>query len=410
MQEHGVPVTYAYISDAHDKHPSGPAYGPGEAGYVAALKSYDDAFATFFSRLASDGITPANTLFVITSDENDHFVGGAPSNPGCDGVNIPCTYSHVNCPSTTITSCPPNNVGEINANLAGLLASEQGITTPFAVHADSAPNVYITGRPSRTDPVARAFEQATSKLTLTNPLTGATQTVTNYLADPVEEQILHMVTADPMRTPTFTLFANPDDYLYAGGTTCGPTCVQQEYGYAWNHGDVSPDINTTWLGLVGPGVRQMGVDNAVWSDHTDVRPTMLALTGLQDDYTHDGRVLWEVLYDWAVPQSLRAHRETITRLAEAYKQLDAAVGDFGLATLAVSTRALASDSAGDATYTQLESWLATIGGQRDALAAQISGLLEGAEFGGQAVNEQQAKSLTAQAWALISEAQTKAGS
>jgi hypothetical protein len=48
MQEHGVPVTYAYISDAHDKHPSGPVYGPGEAGYVAALKTYDSAFAAFF--------------------------------------------------------------------------------------------------------------------------------------------------------------------------------------------------------------------------------------------------------------------------------------------------------------------------------------------------------------------------
>src|SRR5260221_140825 len=30
MQEHGVPITYAYISDAHDAHPNGPAYGPGQ--------------------------------------------------------------------------------------------------------------------------------------------------------------------------------------------------------------------------------------------------------------------------------------------------------------------------------------------------------------------------------------------
>src|SRR5438067_3064138 len=37
MQESGIPVTYAYISDAHDRHPSGPAYGPGSAGYVQAL-------------------------------------------------------------------------------------------------------------------------------------------------------------------------------------------------------------------------------------------------------------------------------------------------------------------------------------------------------------------------------------
>src|SRR5262249_19064017 len=32
MQEHGVPVTYAYISDAHDARPKGGAYGPGQAG------------------------------------------------------------------------------------------------------------------------------------------------------------------------------------------------------------------------------------------------------------------------------------------------------------------------------------------------------------------------------------------
>src|SRR6266567_3414565 len=43
MQEHGVPITYAYISDAHDKHPSGPSYGPGQSGYVAALQAYNQA-------------------------------------------------------------------------------------------------------------------------------------------------------------------------------------------------------------------------------------------------------------------------------------------------------------------------------------------------------------------------------
>src|SRR5207248_10154948 len=76
MQEHGVPVTSASISDAHDAHPTGPAYGPGQAGYVAALKAYDDAFAKFFTRLANDGINQSNTLFVFTADEGDHFVGG----------------------------------------------------------------------------------------------------------------------------------------------------------------------------------------------------------------------------------------------------------------------------------------------------------------------------------------------
>jgi hypothetical protein len=410
MQEHGVPVTYAYISDAHDAHPNGPAYGPGEAGYVAALKSYDDAFGTFINRLAGDGITPANTLFVVTADEGDHFAGGQPSNTGCDGVNTACQYSHVNCPSATLTSCPSDAVGEINGNLAGLLATQQNNTTPFKVHSDSAPNFYVTGNPGPTDAVTRALERAAGALTATNLYSGQQELIGNYLADPVEEQILHMVTADPYRTPTFTMFARPDYYLYAGAPDCTTTyaCLQVEYGFAWNHGTVAPEINTTFLGLVGPGVRHFGLDGSVWSDHTDIRPTMMALTGLTDDYSHDGRVLWEVLYGGAVPQAARAHTETLTRLAEAYKQLDADVGQFGLATLAVSTDALTSNAANDATYTELESWLSTIGAQRDALASQIQSMLEGAEFHGQAVNNQAAKAATAAAWALISQAQSKA--
>src|SRR5213592_3220383 len=147
MQEAGIPVTYAYISDAHDAHPNGPAYGPGSAGYVAALHSYDQAFGTFFSRLASDGINQSNTLFVFTADEGDHFVGGPPSPDGCDGVTTPCTYS---------------KIGEINGNLPGLLATEQRITTQFAMHSDSAPTVYITGNPARDAAVTRNLERGTA--------------------------------------------------------------------------------------------------------------------------------------------------------------------------------------------------------------------------------------------------------
>ena len=395
MQEHGIPVTYAYISDAHDKHPSGPAYGPGEAGYVAALKSYDAAFATFFARLAKDGITSQNTLFVVTADENDHFVGGAPSPAGCDGITTPCTYSQI---------------GEVNANLAGLLATEQGVTTPFKVHSDSAPNVYITGNPARDASVTRSFEQASSKLTAVNPITGATDTIAQFQADPVEEQILHMVTADPARTPTFTMFANPDYFLFAGAANCTAPCVTLGPAFAWNHGDVSPDINRTWLGIVGPGVRRAGTVDSVWSDHTDVRPTMLAILGLRDDYVHDGRVLWEVLDHGIRPQGGDdgPGNGTLLRLAADYKQLDAGVGRFALATLTVSSRALASESAGDATYAGLESWLQSEGAKRDALAHRIRSILDAAAFGGPHANGGTMISLAKQAEALIAEAEAKA--
>src|SRR5215475_13940854 len=180
MQEAGIPVTFGYISDAHDKHPTGPAYGPGEAGYVSALKSYDDAFASFFQRLSADGINKSNTLFVVTADENDHFVGGAPSPANCDGVTIPCTYSAI---------------GEVNGNLRGLLATQQGVTTPFQVHSDSAPNFYLDGNPARTDPTVRSFEHSTAALTANNPISGQTnQQIFTYFAGPVEMKLLHMVT------------------------------------------------------------------------------------------------------------------------------------------------------------------------------------------------------------------------
>ncbi len=407
MQEHGIPVTYAYISDAHDKHQSGPAYGPGEAGYVAALKAYDDAFAAFFTRLANDGINSSNTLFIFTADENDHFAGGTPLN-SCDGVNTPCTYNHVNCPSLTVPVCPPDNVGELNANMAGLLATEVGITTPFRVHSDDAPTVYITGNPASNAAVTRTFERSTGALTATNYYKSSTENMTLAMADPVEMRILHMITADPARTPTFTWFAKPDYFLYAGAANCNSPCVQEQSGFAWNHGDITPDITTTWLGIVGPGVQQLGIDNTTWSDHTDVRPTMLALVGLKDDYSHDGRVLFEDLEGWAVPSALRNGRGLAQQVAQLYKQINAPVGELGMATLNISTRALEGNDAGDATYTNLESQLSSINAQRNALAGQMIAMLENAEFNNQQIDKNQAQQLINQASQLLNQVGTLA--
>ncbi|HLI05527.1 MAG TPA: hypothetical protein VKV40_03060 [Ktedonobacteraceae bacterium] len=386
MQEHGIPITYAYISDAHDAQPNGPAYGPGQAGYVAALKAYDQAFARFFQRLAKDGINKSNTLFVFSADEGDHFVGGAPSPADCDGVNVPCTYSQI---------------GEINANLTGLLATEQNVTTPFTVHADSAPTIYITGNPARTATVTRTFGQALGKLTAVNPITNQTDNLTNYLADPVEMNILHMVTADPARTPTLTMFANPNYYLYTGAANCSSPCVQEEPEFAWNHGDVAPDINTTWLGLVGPGIRHVGVDSTTWTDHTDVRPTMMALLGLKDDYTHDGRVLYEEFDSWAIPASAHAHMNTLLQMDQVYKQLDADVGEFGLSTLNISTQAIESSSSNDSVYTNLENKLISLGQVRDGYVGQMITMLENAEFNNQPINEQQAQQLISEGQHLL---------
>jgi hypothetical protein len=368
MQTHGVPVTFTYLTDLHDSwiYP-GPGMGPGEEQYERQLRSENAAFGTFFAGLAAHGITKANTLFVITSDEGDHFVGGAPSPANCDGVHVACTYK---------------NAGEVDGNITGMLAA-RGITTPFDVSADSAPIIYVHGQPGRTDSSVRALERTAATVTADDVATGKTVKLVNYMADPVEMKLLHMVTGDPKRTATVAVFANPDFWLDSSvPQSCGNvlTC-EPSGGDAWNHGDVAPQINTTWLGLVGPGVRHQGVNNALWSDHTDIQPTMMALLRLHDDYTPDGRVLIEVIKPAALPAAVRAHYALLVRLGVAYSQLNAAVGEFGLDTLKASTLALASDSPGDAAYTRIENALIRLGNDRDAVVSAISGELYGAEFG-----------------------------
>ena len=391
MLEHNVPVVFAYISDAHDDHgPSGNAFGPGQAGYVAQLAAYNKAFGQFFTRLKNDGIDQSNTLFVFTPDEGDHFAGGPPSPANCDGVTTPCTYS---------------KIGEIDVNL-NKLAIAAGDSTPFSLHSDDAPTIYVKGQPGPTDPAVRQLEKVIGGLTLTSVITGNTDQLTVALADPVEEKMLHMVTADPERTPTFTMFGDPDYFLANFGTA---TPVESP-GFAWNHGDIQPEIARTFIGIAGPGVRNLGVTDSFFSDHTDVRPTIIWLAGLTDDYEHDGRVLTELIDPQALNHEQHAHHETLLRLGQIYKQINAPFGQLAQATLVVSTHALESTSVNDSTYTQLEAQIAAWTTQRDNLASQMKALLEGAEFGGQAISENQAKSLIAQAQSLIDEAASVAAS
>jgi hypothetical protein len=409
MQESGIPITYAYISDAHDEHGTSGnqhfAYGPGEAGYVGQLHEYDQAFADFFQRLASDGINSSNTLFVITVDEGDHFVGDAPTPAGCDGVTTPCTY---------------NRVGEINGDLRRMVYTQFGDQTVYSVHSDDAPNVYVNGtaaQPIRdqNDPVVRNLEREMAQLNWLNPYTNQVENnIMVALADHTGMKTLHMITADPFRTPTFTPFADPDWFFFASSATPPATCgtpaacafipARSLQSFAWNHGDIQDEIASTWIGVVGPGVKNLGVLGSVWTDHTDVRPTILSVLGLKDDYVGDGRVLTEVLSGFATPRPLRLHRGTFQRLAAAYKQLNAPFGALSMASLKYSTGALASGSAADDTeYTAKEGQLADWTSQRDELASTIKNFLTDSEFNGKELNVGTAMSLINQANALINE-------
>ncbi|MDQ6918519.1 MAG: hypothetical protein M3Z98_04080, partial [Candidatus Dormibacteraeota bacterium] len=398
MQEAGVPITFGYISDAHDNHTLSRASGPGEADYKAQLQGYDKAFGDFFTRLNHDGINKSNTLFLFTSDENDHFAGGT----SADG-----TWSHTFCNVSAGQACPANQIGEVSQNLNALLPA--GYTPPaYAVHSDSAPTAYVTGQPAPTDTALRQIERNLAAGKAIDPYLGTSPApVMLYMADTVEEQALHMVNSDPRRTPSFTYFGLPDYFLSTFNTNCptpAATCV--DYHFAWSHGDATADIGTTWLGIVGPGVKHLGQTSRTWSDHTDLRPTILALTGLRDTYEEDGVVLTDFLRSSALPRGLRHDGESLRELSRVYKRVTAPFGEYAHNTLLASTSAVAGGSAADDShYVSVESQLSSLTSDRDALAARMRTALNNAAFGtGGPASERNVESMIEQGHNILEKA------
>jgi hypothetical protein len=424
MQEHGIPVTFAYVSDAHDNHVGGQAaYGPGQQGYEQQLAAYDQAFANFFARLAGDGIDQTNTLFVFTVDEGDHFVGVAPSPSTCDGgAGNFCSYPDPGDAGT--------GLGEIQINVDKLVTAQQpalgsmfvmgnhtnpGAPYDFTVHGDDAPTFYLsrvvagdagqpTGPLAQTDPVTRQFERAAATFTAFNPYTGNTDNLLFRMADRAGMQALHMMAAaDPARNPTFVYFADDDYYITDFPSSTCADCAASTY--AWNHGDDQTVIGQTWLGLVGPGVvsQNNGADQAIWTDHTDVRPTMLSILGLRDSYVSDGRVITQALQPSGYSSNLASNLTTIQTLGDEYKQINSPFDAFGQCILTVSTYALQAD---DTTYASLEFSISSLTSQRDALATTIKNALAGAEFGTTAISPVDASNWITQAQSLISSCNT----
>jgi hypothetical protein len=428
MQEAGVPVTYGYISDLHERKAgtngcttatatgSGYALGPGDSCYVTNAKAYDQAFARFFDRLAADGITPDNTLFVVSAEENDQFAGAnvgravQPTPAGCDGVTTACHYAN-------------GQIGELQANINGLLAGTPSASTPFDIEPQGA-SVYVHGQPAADDPAVRQLERDTAAMHVNDPYSGtAGEKIASYQAGAMEQRILHMQSADPLRTPTYSIFPKPDYYF----GTSGPN-LQITPRYAWNHGYYSPNIDITWAGMVGPGVAANGVDGpqpaqgnepsdpesthtvpqastvGTWVEETDLRPTLLHLAGLQDDYQSDGHVITQALD--SVPQELAATAE----LAAGYDQLNSSVGPFATDTLIADSRALASGSAtDDSAYRDEQATLAQLAADRDAAAERIKSVLAEAAAG-QMPNHGQIQSGLAHERELLRRAAALAGS
>ncbi len=409
MLKKGIPVVFAYIADAHDNHEGAglskeSTFGPGEAPYVKQLSDYNAAFGTFFANLKAAGIDQSNTLFIFTPDEGDHFSGAAPSPANCDGVNVPCTYG-------------VNGVGELDYDLS-LAVANAGVKTAFTFHTDDAATTYVQGNPDPSSPAVRTLEKTMASLNTVNPQTGVAESLLGTglgpslqgaIVDKTGQKLLHMSSAsDPNRDPTFTFFGDPNFFFETTGSLSSIVGT----GFAWNHGDIQPEIARTFIGMVGPGVRPIGVTQPTdfFTDHTDVRPTMMYLLGLTDDYQHDGRVILEMLDPNTLSGTLHAHSHTLLELGQIYKQINAPFGSLAQSTLTVSTYAIESTSQGDTIYTNLENRIASWTAQRDALATKIKQLLSQAQFSGLAINEQQAKQLISLSQALLDQASACASS
>src|SRR5262249_12152476 len=148
MLESGVPVVNGYMADIHGANipglpacagiPTEFALGPGSACYIAQAQYYNQAFATFFQRLAADGIAsprragaaahtpPQNTLCEQRAGEGARppaaNVGRAiqPSPAGCDGA----TVSGTTVTPDVLCTYPAGTIGELSGNLTGLLATQ----------------------------------------------------------------------------------------------------------------------------------------------------------------------------------------------------------------------------------------------------------------------------------------------
>ena len=379
MQEHGVPITYAFIASPHDNHSGAGSFGPGEAGYVAQLKAYDAAFDKFLTRLSADGIDQNNTLFVVTALDSGHFVGGPPLPSTCDGVSIPCSYP---------------KAGAIVANLGELLVRKDSklAVTSFDLTPGSAPEFFLKSNPLLGSEAVRRLEKTAAKLTAISPITGNPDQLAVSLADSVGLKLLHLTPGQPSHSPNFVLFGHPDYLFLASGT---PAPVQNR-DLLWNRSAI--DTDTTFLALVGPGVNVKGVDKDLWSDQADARPTLLALVGLTDDYPTQGRGLAELFHPWACPKGIQDASDPFLQLAQAYKQINAPLGELGATSLQISTAALSGD---DPKFDNLERQLQAISALRDDLAQAISNVLNAAEFHGRRISDEEARQLTRSANDLV---------
>ena len=242
------------------------ALGSGSACYVAQAQYYNQAFETFFQRLAADGITPQNTLFVFSSDEGDHEAGAnvgraiQPTPANCDGAivsgltvtpDVACTY-----PAGILRRArrqPDGAARHREVRHDAVLDGgrhRSGDLRDGGSRRRHAGRAQPRARRRRADgeqPVLRQRERDDRQLP-GRPDRGGDLAHGERRSRPARRRS----PSSPSPTTTSTT---------AGPAVPAPASIQ-DTGYAWDHGDYAAEINNNWAGFVGPGVANLGLDGS----------------------------------------------------------------------------------------------------------------------------------------------------
>ncbi len=316
---HGVPVVFDYIRSAHNSPTTGQNLAPGSPAYAANLAHYNSSFAAFFADLRAHGMTPANTLVVITSDEGDHYDPG-----GEISTSAPAWFSQVGIPTTNLT---------IDGSAANLVYWPQGTNVPLQNLAQMPGWRYLVWGPAL--------------------------------------RAIHVATRVPADNPQLIQFAEPSWYYGYSGTS---TALTLGSAYLWNHGTVSRDINSLWVSYVGPGV-PAGQTSREWVDSTGLLPTIQKLVTGQIQPGLDGVAMQSAI---ASLNGSTAKAARLVALTRAYELLNSPIGPFGRAAMQISSTAAIEPAMRPALMTALDHLVA----ERAPVAAALHHLIIGADQGG----------------------------
>ena len=216
------------------------------------------AFGAFFQRLAAEGIAPQTPLFLLSSDEGDRQAGAnvgraiQPTPATCDGASVPCTY-------------PAGSFGELAGNITGLLATEKNDTTPFTLESDTAPEFYVDrqDRPRPTPPgaQARAGRRRPDRgqpVHRHHPEHHQLPGRPHRRGHPAHSQRGPGPHADVLDVRRQARLLPVHRLGHVGRCSPAPCVTPRTPGFAWDHGDYAAEIDTNYLGIAGPGVRNLG--------------------------------------------------------------------------------------------------------------------------------------------------------